>query len=55
MFKNSSGGGFYLDELMYLIGYILGRGFICVLGFLTGYIGINVLIGVLRWLALVLF
>lgn len=45
MFKN----GFYLDDLMYLIGYIIGRVILCGLGFLTGYVGINVLIGLFRW------
>lgn len=42
-------GGFHADELLYLIGYIIGRAILCAVGFLTGYIGINVLIGVWRW------
>lgn len=53
MFKNSSGGGFYIDDLMYLIGFVIGRGIVCALGLATGYIGMNVLIGVFRWLAMV--
>ena len=42
-------GGFHADELMHLIGYIIGPIILCAAGFLTGYIGINVLIGGWRW------
>ena len=44
-------GKFHADELMWTIGFIIGRGVLCVDGFAAGYVGINVIIGVLRWFA----
>ena len=41
--------GHHADELLYGIGYVIGRIILCAVGFATGYIGINVLIGVWRW------
>lgn len=41
--------GHHADEIMHLIGYVIGRIILCAVGFATGYIGINVLIGVWRW------
>lgn len=54
MFKRGS-KGFYIDELLYAIGFLIGRRLVVVLGFLTGYVGINVLIGILRWFVGVVF
>ena len=42
-------GKFHADELMWTIGFVDGRVLVGVAGCAVGYVGINVLIGVMRW------
>lgn len=37
------------DEISWFIGWLIGRGILVVISFLVGYVGINVVIGFLRW------
>ena len=40
---------FFMSDILYLIGFIIGRAICIVGGFLAGYIGINFLMALATW------
>ena len=40
---------FFMSDILYLIGFIIGLGLCIVGGFLAGYIGINFLMALATW------